>query len=198
MIEQEVLNEKIIEIFKKHHIVAYELYKEYLNDNKIDFKTEKKIKKVSLNMYLNSLEQDEKLAVKAINKAINATKKDIQFNLLATFYETYAIDIVQTYYNELLMKQANIVSFRDNQGFYGINETIQTGLDSCSLELNVLNNQIHNKEELMNGKRTIKKNTLCRKEVLILSYFLGYGDARDEILNNQDRNKVLTKNKGIK
>ena len=47
----------------------------------------------------------------------------------------------------------------------------------------------------MNGKRNIRKNTLCRKETLVLSYFLGYGEARDELLNNQDRNKVLTKNK---
>lgn len=195
MINQEVLNEKIIEIFKKHNIMAYELYKEYLHDNKMNSKTERKIKKAALNLYLNSLEKDEKLAFQTINKAIAATQKDIQCNLLTTFYETYAIDIVQTYYNDLLMKQANTIAFRDNQGFYGINESIQIGLDSCSLELNILNNQIHNKEELMNGKRTIRKNTLCRKEVIILSYFLGYGEARDEILNNQDRNKVLTKNK---
>ena len=49
----------------------------------------------------------------------------------------------------------------------------------------------------MNGKRTIKKNTLPRKEVLILANFIGYGSFRDDLLENQARNKnkILIKSK---
>lgn len=195
MIEKEVVNKNLIEILKKHNMIAYKLYKNYLTNDKFDSTKDKHIKKIALELYLNSLEKDEQSSIKQINKAIKGTKQEIQNNLLSTFYETYAVDIVQTFYNDLLMKQANIIAFRDNKGFYGLNEEIQTELNNCSLELSILHNEINNKEELMNGKRNIRKNTLCRKETLVLSYFLGYGEARDELLNNQDRNKVLTKNK---
>ena len=195
MIEKEVVNKNFIEILKKHNMIAYKLYKNYLTSDKFDSTKDKQIKKIALELYLNSLEKDEQSSIKEINKAIKGTKQEIQNNLLSTFYETYAVDIVQTFYNDLLMKQANIIAFRDNKGFYGLNDEIQTELNNCSLELKILHNEINNKEELMNGKRNIRKNTLCRKETLFLSYFLGYGEARDELLNNQDRNKVLTKNK---
>ena len=195
MIEKEVVNKNLIEILKKHNMIAYKLYKNYLTSDKFDSTKDKHIKKMALELYLNSLEKDEQSSIKQINKAIKGTKQEIQNNLLSTFYETCAVDIVQTFYNDLLMKQANIIAFRDNKGFYGLNDEIQTELNNCSLELSILHNEINNKEELMNGKRNIRKNTLCRKETLVLSYFLGYGEARDELLNNQDRNKVLTKNK---
>lgn len=195
MIEQEVVNKNLIEILKKHNMIAYKLYKNYLTSDKFDSAKDKHIKKIALELYLNSLEKYEQSSIKKINKAIKGTKQEIQNNLLSTFYETYAVDMVPTLYNDLFMKQANIIAFRDSKGFYGLNDGIQTELNNCSLELSILNNQINNKEELMNGKRTIRKDTLCRKETLILSYFLGYGEARDELLNAQDRNKVLTKNK---
>ena len=195
MIEKEVVNKNLIEILKKHNMIAYKLYKNYLTSDKFDSAKDKHIKKIALKLYLNSLEKDEQSSIKEINKAIKGTKQEIQNNLLSTFYETYAIDIAQTSYNNILMQQAQVIAFRDSKGFYGTNNIIQKELDNCSLELSILNNQINNKEELMNGKRNIRKNTLCRKEALVLSYFLGYGEARDELLNNQDRNKVLTKNK---
>ena len=70
MIEKEVVNKNLIEILKKHNMIAYKLYKNYLTSDKFDSTKDKHIKKMALELYLNSLEKDEQSSIKQINKAI--------------------------------------------------------------------------------------------------------------------------------
>ena len=45
MIEKEVVNKNLIEILKKHNMIAYKLYKNYLTSDKFDSTKDKHIKK---------------------------------------------------------------------------------------------------------------------------------------------------------
>lgn len=193
MIDKELLNKELLNIFKKKKILAYELYKEYLKGNYEDIIIDNRIYKLVLNMYLSSLPHDDRKALKTINNTIFEIKNNIQKNLLATVYETRITNNPQTFYNNVLKEQEDIIALRDKNGFYGIDKILQELLNEYQLELKVLHSEISNKEQIMNGDREIYKHNLCRSEVLILSNYLGYGSARDDVLKQADRAKVLKK-----
>lgn len=180
---------------KKYNTSIYKLYTEYLATNKQNTNYEKKIKKYIYSLYLNSLNKDDLKELKIINKCINKLIKQLEFEFLATFTETKALDIPPMQNNSNIINNANIIILRDNNGFYSNDKNIQDKIEDEEALFQTLNSYIINKEKIMNGEREINSKILTRKEVLVIANYLGYGSIRRNILESQTRNNEKVKTK---
>lgn len=191
------IKREVLKIFKNWDSHAYNIYKDYLIGNTNDRKKNEKIEKRALALYLSSLTKEDLKRLKIVQRVINYLKKSIEFSTLSTVYETHIIDMPETFYNNCISENANVIGIRNKDGFFGINTQIQKEFDLYKEEFECLHKQLLIKENIMSGQMTIKKNTLTRKEVLFLANYIGYGSYRDNLLENQqvNNNKVLIKNK---
>ena len=180
---------------KKYNTSIYKLYTEYLATNKQNTNYEKKIKKYIYSLYLDSLNKNDLKELKIINKYINKLIKQLEFEFLATFTETKALDIPPMQNNSNIINNANIIILRDNNGFYSNDKNIQDKIENEEALFQTLNSYLINKEKIMNGEREINSKILTRKEVLVIANYLGYGSIRKNILESQTRinEKVKTK-----
>ena len=82
---------------------------------------------------------------------------------------------------------------------YDTNGIILAG-NITTTSLVLIPNQIKNKEDIMNSDLPKKNKKLSKKEAELLSYCLGYGKLREEILNNNSRekHKIKESSKGYK
>lgn len=187
---------EILKIFENRDSHAYKIYKNYLIGNINDRKKNEKIEKRALALYLSSLTKEDLKRLKIVQQVINSLKKSLEISTLSTIYETHIIDMPETFYNNYISKTANVIGIRNKEGFFGVDAQTQKEFDSYKEEFDCLHKQLLIKEEIMSGQMTIKKNTLTRKETIILANYIGYGSYRDNLLENQQvNNKVLIKNK---
>ena len=180
---------------KKYNTSIYKLYTEYLATNKQNTNYEKKIKKYIYSLYLDSLNKNDLKELKIINKYINKLIKQLEFEFLATFTETKALDIPPMQNNSNIINNANIIILRDNNGFYSNDKNIQDKIENEEALFQTLNSYLINKEKIMNGEREINSKILTRKEVLVIANYLGYGSIRRNILESQTRNNEKVKTK---
>lgn len=180
---------------KKYNTSIYKLYTEHLATNKQNTNYEKKIKRYIYSLYLDSLNKNDLKELKIINKYINKLIKQLEFEFLATFTETKALDIPPMQNNSNIINNANIIILRDNNGFYSNDKNIQDKIENEEALFQTLNSYLINKEKIMNGEREINSKILTRKEVLVIANYLGYGSIRRNILESQTRinEKVKTK-----
>ena len=191
------LKGEVLNIFKNYDSRTYKLYSEYIKANISNKRTNEKIEKRALALYLSSLTKDDLKRLSIVQQCIDTLKKSIETNTLSTIYETHIINMPDTFYNNYISQNACIIGIRNTTGFFGIDEQTQKEFDLHKIEFDCLHKQLLIKEEIMSGQMPIRKNTLSRREVLILANYIGYGSYRDNLLENQqvDNNKVLIKNK---
>lgn len=191
------LKGEVLNIFKNYDSRTYKLYSEYIKANISNKRTNEKIEKRALALYLSSLTKDDLKRLSIVQQCIDALKKSIETNTLSTIYETHIINMPDTFYSNYISQNASIIGIRNTNGFFGIDEQTQKEFDLHKIEFDCLHKQLLIKEEIMSGQMPIRKNTLSRREVLILANYIGYGSYRDNLLENQqvDNNKVLIKNK---
>ena len=191
------LKGEVLNIFKNYDSRTYKLYSEYIKANISNKRTNEKIEKRALALYLSSLTKDDLKRLSIVQQCIDTLKKSIETNTLSTIYETHIINMPDTFYSNYISQNASIIGIRNTTGFFGIDEQTQKEFDLHKIEFDCLHKQLLIKEEIMSGQMPIRKNTLSRREVLILANYIGYGSYRDNLLENQqvDNNKVLIKNK---
>ena len=189
----------IAQILKKYNTSMYRLFTKYLASNKQDKYIGNKIYNYIYTLYLDSLTKDDLKELKFLNKRISKLIKHLEFEFLATFTETSALDIPPMQNNSNIINNANTIILRDINGFYSTDKNIQNKIDNEDAVFQTLNSYLINKENIMNGHRNINSKILNRKEVLVLSNYLGYGSVRENILESQTRKKqkTLTKTKGL-
>ena len=98
------------------------------------------------------------------------------------------------------LQYSNVIALRDKQGFFPINNKFHAIINKYNDELILINNLINNKERIMISNLPVENKKLSKKEAELLSYSLGYGKLREEILNNNSRekHKVEESSKGYK
>ena len=187
----------LLNIFKNNDVWAYNLYQDYIFTDMENIKKNENIEKRVLNLYLSSLTKYDLKRLKIINNCIKEIKCAIEYATLSTIYETYMIDKPEITNKKFINGDINTIGLRDNNGFYAINANQKKEFDEFKLEFDFLHEKLKIKEELMSGKCEIKKNMFNRHEVLILANYIGYGNTRKKILEEQNRNinKTLIKNK---
>lgn len=185
----------LAKILKKYNTNMYKLYAEYLATNKQNTLYEKKIKRYIYSLYLNSLNKEDKKELKIINKYINKLVRHLEFEFLLTFTETCALDIPPMQNNSNIINSANAIILRDNNGFYSNDKNIQDKIDNEEAFFQTLNSYLINKECIMSGERKINSKILTRKEILVITNYLGYGSIRRNILGSQTRNNEKVKTK---
>lgn len=195
----ESLEFNIAKILKKYNMRIYRLYTEYLASNKQNNYYGNKIYNYIYSLYLGSLTKDDLKELKFLNKRIYKLIKHLEFEFLATFIETHALDIPPMQNNSMIVENAKTIMLRDNNGFYSTNKNIQNKIDNEEAVFQTLNSYLINKECIMNGERTINSKILTRKEILVIANYLGYGSVRENILESQTRKKqkTLTKTKEL-
>ena len=144
-------------------------------------------------LYYKSIDKESREDLKEINKMILKWIKNIENKLGFTFYETYAIDMPNHNFDirdiEHIKNSSEIVAYRDKEGFYGIDDKLQNRLNEIKIELDILHNLITRKEEIMNADTMLVTPKISKEELKYISEQLGYGSVRENILENQARNK---------
>ena len=186
-------------ILKKYNTNMYRLFASYLASNKQDKYIGDKLRKYIYSLYLNSLGKDDLKELKFLNKNINKLINLLEFEFLATFTETEVLNIPPMQKDTNIVIGADKIMLRDKNGFYSVHKNIQDKIDRENVIFDTLNSYLINKETIMNGNRDINSKILNRKEVLVLSNYLGYGSTRENLLSSQTRikEKTLTKTKDL-
>lgn len=189
----------IANLLKEHNTKMYKCYTAYVATDQSDVQYKKKIDKYLYSLYLDSLTKDDLKELKFLNKNINYLIKRIDFEYLVTFSETGAVDIPPMQKDESIIDNAKTIILRDNDGFYSNDVSFQNRIDYEQAVFETLHSYLLNKEEIMNGKRTINSKILNRKEALLIANYLGYAGTREKVLESQTREKgkLLTKTKGL-
>ena len=195
----ESLEFNIAKILKKYNTRIYRLYTEYLASNKQNNYYGDKIYNCIYSLYLGSLTKDDLKELKFLNKNINKLINLLEFEFLATFTETEVLNIPPMQKDANIVIGADKIMLRDKNGFYSVHKNIQDKIDRENVIFDTLNSYLINKETIMNGNRDINSKILNRKEVLVLSNYLGYGSVRENLLSSQTRikEKTLTKTKDL-
>ena len=154
---------------------------------------------MSIISFLSSLKSDDAKSILLIDKEIKKIAKNLEFELLGSLSETMIIDLPRGTTKQAL-KYANAIALRDKNGFYPINGNFDTIMDKYTDELILIHNLIKNKERIMDSDLPIQNNKLTKEETKLISYVLGYGDLRKNILKNNSRenHKTNEANKGYK
>ena len=189
----------IANILKKYNTKMYRIYTEYLASNKQDNYYGDKVREYVYSLYLNSLTKDDLKELNFLNKRISKLIKHLEFEFLATFTETDVLNIPPMQKDANIVIGADKIMLRDKNGFYSVHKNIQDKIDRENVIFDTLNSYLINKETIMNGNRDINSKILNRKEVLVLSNYLGYGSTRENLLSSQTRKKekTLTKTKDL-
>lgn len=192
------INSELLKLLKKHDVLGYVMCKHDLQNNTNPFQNIR-IQSRLYNLFLNSLSKEDAKSIRLIDKEIRKLSKNLEFELLGSLSETNIIDLPRQSTKQAL-EHASVIALRDNQGFYPVDKNFDVVLDKYTDELILINNLIKNKERIMNSDLPIKNNKLSNKEAKLLSYALGYGRLREEILNNNSRekHKVEESSKGYK
>lgn len=145
-------------------------------------------------MYSKLLDKSDANELKQINKLIELFKNDLEKELGFTFYETCATDMPNYNFDARDEKRIRNVSetviLRDKEGFYGIDENIQSKIEDHSIELGILHNLITRKEEIIN-KQINTNDKLLNDRVEMLRNKMEYGNVRKITLEMQARNKKV-------
>ena len=192
------INEELIKIFKKYDKLGYIMCKHDFENNTNPFENVR-IKSRLYNLFLSSLKSDDAKSILLIDKEIKKIAKNLEFELLGSLSETMIIDLPRGTTKQAL-KYANAIALRDKNGFYPINGNFDTIMDKYTDELILIHNLIKNKERIMDSDLPIQNNKLTKEETKLISYVLGYGDLRKNILKNNSRenHKTNEANKGYK
>ena len=83
----------IANLLKKYNTEMYRYFASYLASNKTNTYYKNKIDKYLFNLYLDSLTKEDLKELKFLNKQIKKLVKNLEFEFLATFTETDAVDI---------------------------------------------------------------------------------------------------------
>lgn len=186
---------KALQVFEKRDTRSYKISKDYLNGSTYNKRKNQTIEKRALKLYLSSLSKEDLKRLNIVEKCINAIKKSIEISTLTTIYETHIINMPQIPYKNCISQNASIIGIRNKDGFFGVDEQSQKQFDSCKHDLDCLHKLLLIKEQIMSGNSDIKKNTLTRKETIILANFLGYGSCRNDLLKDQTKDRILIKSK---
>ena len=146
-------------------------------------------------LYYKSIDKDSAKDLEEINKLINKWTKNIENKLGFTFYETSAINMPHEKFDvrdiKAIKSASETVVLRDKEGFYGIDQNVQNRLNEVQMELEILHNLILRKEAIMNIDNVAIKPNITKEELNFVSEQLGYGKIRDDILENQSRDKKV-------
>ena len=192
------INNELLKLLKKRDLLGYVTCKHDLQNNTNPFQNVR-VQSRLYNLFLSSLKKDDAKSVLLIDKEIRRLSKNLEFELLGSLSETNIIDLPRQASKQAL-QYSDVVALRDKQGFYPINNKYDVILNKYNDELILINNLIKNKERIMNSDLTVQNKKLSTKETKLLSYALGYGTLREEILNNNSRenHKIKQTNKGYK
>lgn len=192
------INSELLKLLKKYDLFGYMVCKHDLKNDTNPF-TNVRIQSRLYNLFLNSLKKDDAKSILFIDKEIRKLAQPLEFEMLGSLSETNIIDLPRQS-TENALKYSKTIALRDKSGFFPINQNFDSVMDKYTNELILIHNLINNKENIMNSMLTVENHKLTKKENELLVYALGYGNLREEILNNNSREKYKTNkiNKGYK
>ncbi len=192
------INSELLKLFKKHDVLGYVTCKHDLQNNTNPFQNVR-IQSRLYSLFLSSLKKEDAKSILLIDKEIRKLAKNLEFELLGSLSETNIIDLPRQA-SEQALQYSDVIALRDKQGFYPLNNNFDVVINKYNDELILINNLIKNKEDIMNSDLPVKNKKLSKKETELLSYCLGYGKLREEILNNNSRekHKIKESSKGYK
>lgn len=178
----------IYEILNKYNKKFFNVFIEYLKSDKENIFLKKKIEDYLYKLYKSALSSKQVKQFNIIDRGIKQIFKELQFQYLMKFDETGALNIPPMQQNSSVVDNAEKYILRDKKGYYSKNAHIQNSMNINHDIFDKLHIYILGKEEIMSGQVTMHNHKLSRKEFLIISYYLGYGSARDNLLEKQKRN----------
>lgn len=192
------INSELLKLLKKHDVLGYVTCKHDLQNNTNPFQNVR-IQSRLYSLFLSSLKKEDAKSILLIDKEIRKLAKNLEFELLGSLSETNIIDLPRQA-SEQALQYSDVIALRDKQGFYPLNNNFNVVINKYNDELILINNLIKNKEDIMNSDLPVKNKKLSKKETELLSYCLGYGKLREEILNNNSRekHKIKESSKGYK
>ena len=192
------INSDLLKLLKKHDVLGYVACKHDLQNNTNPFQNVR-IQSRLYSLFLSSLKKEDAKSILLIDKEIRKLAKNLEFELLGSLSETNIIDLPRQATKQAL-QYSNVIALRDKQGFFPINNKYDAIINKYNDELILINNLINNKERIMISNLPVENKKLSKKEAELLSYSLGYGKLREEILNNNSRekHKVEESSKGYK
>lgn len=192
------INSELLKLLKKHDVLGYVTCKHDLQNNTNPFQNVR-IQSRLYSLFLSSLKKEDAKSILLIDKEIRKLAKNLEFELLGSLSETNIIDLPRQA-SEQALQYSDVIALRDKQGFYPINSNFDVVINKYNDELILIDNLIKNKEDIMNSDLPVKNKKLSKKETELLSYCLGYGKLREEILNNNSRekHKIKESSKGYK
>lgn len=179
----------IYEILNKYSKKHFNIFIEYLKTDKENIFLKNKVQDYLYKLYKSALSSEQVKQFNIIDRGIKQTLKELQFQYLMKFNETGALSIPPMQKNNSVVDNAEMYILRDKKGYYSNNAHIQNSMNVNHDLFDKLHIYILGKEEIMSGQVTMHNHKLSRKEFLIISYYLGYGSARDNLLEKQKRHK---------
>lgn len=178
----------IYEILNKYNKKIFNVFIEYLKSDKENIFLKKKIEDYLYKLYKSALSSKQVKQFNIIDRGIKQIFKKLQFQYLMKFDETGALNIPPMQQDSSIVDNAEKYILRDKKGYYSNNAHIQNSMNINHDIFDKLHIYILGKEEIMSGQITMHNHKLSRKEFLIISYYLGYGSARDNLLEEQKCN----------
>ncbi len=175
------LNQSLQLVLKKHYFILYQKAKRTLKNNNQQINKINKIKKYIYKLYISTLTNEDLEQLKKLNSYLKYFADKIECEIYSNLNET---NISQDSIND---SNQFIIILRDLEGFYSSNKYFQNYIDKNRVMFDELHKILLEKEAIMNGNRKKRNNNLSRKEISILSRYLGYGYERTNLLISQNR-----------
>lgn len=184
------LQNDVLNIFKKHDLIAYVVLKSDIKNRYESVEVDEFIKKRALKLYISTLSKDDRERLNIINNIIDCSKKMLIDDTFISIEELY---IIVKYINP----KTNNIDYdtidRDNDGFYLENEMLKEPFEKNQIILKKYDSLLRIREELMQGYSVKENCRLTIKETSSLANYLGYNNVREEALESLDRNKKYIK-----